>query len=131
MNESIPPPIEEFKTVPDLAGTTELRSEDAQGQSSGEKEAAAVAAGTLEDESKKAEHGRIERLRNHVNMAALGGVWLLFFLFTSATLIVALHYMMPTKWCWLTDGQLTAMTTFLTSGAISGAAVRYMTTRIA
>src|ERR1700722_17736685 len=43
MNESIPPPTEEFKTVPDLAGTTELRSEDAQGHSSGEKEAAAVA----------------------------------------------------------------------------------------
>jgi hypothetical protein len=67
----------DFKRIPELAGAeTEPASitEHAEGQ----KEAAAVAAGTLEEESKRAEHCRTERLRNHVNRAAIAAVWLFF-----------------------------------------------------
>jgi hypothetical protein len=129
MNEI--PPAEDFKIVPDIAGVPEVQPEGLPEPTSGEKEAASLASGTLEEESKKAEHSRTERLRNHVHRAAVCSVWLLFFLVTSALIIVAYHYLVSERYCWLSDGQLTTVTTFLTSGAISAAAVRYMTARIA
>jgi hypothetical protein len=39
--------------------------------SKAEKEAAGIAAGTLEDISKKKEHGRSERLRDHIGTCAI------------------------------------------------------------
>jgi hypothetical protein len=59
-----------FKTIPvseDTEGVLGSFARDVEG----EKEAAAVAAGRLEEESKLAEHRRTERLRNHVNRAAV------------------------------------------------------------
>ncbi len=120
----------DFKTIP---GPTVAESEGnpaAGGDLSGEKEAAAVAAGTLEEESKKAEHGRSERLRNHIHRAVIGIIWIIFGLAAIALLAVAAHYMLPGRFAWLSDDQLSKLQTFLFSGAVTGAAGRYLTTRV-
>jgi hypothetical protein len=117
----------DFKRIPELAGT-ESEPASITGDTEGQKEAAAVAAGTLEEESKRAEHRRTERLRNHVNVAAIAVVWIFFSL---GIIAVAWHYLMPEKYAWLSDSQLTALKTFLASGAITGTAGRYLAARVA
>jgi hypothetical protein len=107
MNESIPPPTEEFKTVPDLAGTTELRSEDAQGQSSGEKEAAAVASGSLEEETRRAEHGRSERFNPFTEH--IMSVWLFLFLSSEAIAMpTKRHFSESVRWLLILPTTITA-----------------------
>ncbi|MDQ6869142.1 MAG: hypothetical protein M3178_12355 [Pseudomonadota bacterium] len=119
----------DFKRIPELAGA-ETEPASITGDAEGQKEAAAVAAGTLEEESKRAEHRRTERLRNHVNRAAIAAVWLFFLLFAFGIVAVAWHYLTPEKYAWLSDSQLTTLKTFLASGAITGTAGRYLAARI-
>jgi hypothetical protein len=127
MNDEQP---DDFKTIPDSADA-EIAPASVTGDAKGQKEAAAVAAGTLEEESKRAEHRRTEQLRDHVNMAAIIAVWLFFFLFVLAIGVTAWHYLMPEKLAWLSDSQLTLVKTFLASGAVTGAASRYLAARVA
>jgi hypothetical protein len=127
MNDEQP---NDFKKIPELAGA-ETEAASATTDAKGQKEAAAVAAGTLEEESKRAEHNRTERLRNHVNRAAIVAVWFFFFLFVLAIGVIAWHYLMPEKLALLSDSQLTAVKTFLASSAITGAAGRYLAVRVA
>jgi hypothetical protein len=47
-----------------------------------------------------------------------------------ALVFVAWHYLMPAKWAWLSDAQLSTIVTFLSSGAVTGAASRYLTIRL-
>jgi hypothetical protein len=122
--------FDDFRTIPESADAgTEAAS--VTGDAKGQKEAAAVAAGTLEEESKRAEHHRTERLRDHVNRAAIFAVWFFFFLFVLAIGVIAWHYLMPEKCAWLSDSQLTAVKTFLASSAVTGAAGRYLAVRVA
>jgi hypothetical protein len=122
-------PPNDFKRIPASAGE-ETESASVTGDVEGQKEAAAVAAGTLEKESKRAEQSRTERLRNHVNRAAIGAVWLFFSLFSAGIVVVAWHYLMPEKYAWLSDSQLTVVKTFLASGVITGTAGRYLSARV-
>ena len=58
-------------------------------------EAAAMAAGKLDQESRYREHTRTERIRDHVSRAAICVVWLLFLLYATAFLVLAWHYLAP------------------------------------
>ena len=127
MNDEQP---NDFKTIP-ASADAETEPTPVTGDQEGQKEAAAVAAGTLEIESKRAEHRRTERLRDHVNLAAIVAVWFFFFLFVLAIGVIAWHYLTPEKWAWLSDSQLTAVKTFLASSAVTGAAGRYLAVRVA
>ena len=120
----------DFQTIPELSGA-EAESVSVTGDAESQKEAAAVAAGTLELESKRAEHRRTERIRDHVNMAAIFVVWFFFSLFVIAIGVVAWHYLTPERLAWLSDSQLTAVKTFLASGAVTGTAGRYLAARVA
>jgi hypothetical protein len=116
-----------FKRIPALVGDQEPT---AAGAASGEKEAVAIAAGTLEELSRQSEHQRSERLRNQVHYAIVVLIWLGGFLTALALLCVAWHHMVTVKWCWLSDVQESVLETFLFSGALFSAAGRYVATRI-
>ena len=120
-------PIDDFKRVPDL-GRVETGAAERLGESSGEKEAAAVAAGTLEEQSKRSEHRRSERLRDHIHRAMVCLVWLILFLIVIAILVVSWHHLVPEGWCWLSAIQLGVL--FLFSGALVAGAARYITARV-
>src|SRR5829696_8643622 len=87
---------DEFKTVPQL-GATELGASVARGESDGEKEAAAVAAGTLEEQSRIL----TQSLRKHTNLAILVLIWLSVILVGMALIVAVFHHLSP--WGWLTD----------------------------
>jgi hypothetical protein len=60
----------------------------------------------------------------------MGAVWLFFSLFAIGIVVIAWHYLMPEKWAWLSDSQLTTVKTFLASGAVTGTAGRYLAVRL-
>jgi len=119
----------DFRRVPDLS-EAETGAAEQDRESSGEREAAAVAAGTLEEESKRSEHIRSESLRDHVHRGMLALVWLIFILIAFAILVVTWHHLVPESWCWLSNTQLGVLETFLFSGALVSAAAGYIRVRI-
>ena len=123
------PTANDFKKVPDLSGA-ETGVAERRGESSGEKEAAAVAAGTLEEESKRLEHRRSERLRDYIHGAMLGVVLVIGVLIGIAIVVVAWHHLVPESWCWLSGTQLGVLETFLFSGALVSGGARYITARM-
>ena len=100
------------------------------GDNAAQREAQAFAEGTLEEQSKRREHRRSERFRDHVSLAALVVVWLIFALFAVAMLILAFHYFMPTRWGWLDKDQLDTLRTVVFSGAITSTATAYFVKRV-
>jgi hypothetical protein len=106
----------------------EVRASD--GDSDARREAAALAAGTLEEESKRGEHRRSERFREHISRVSLVVVWFLFALFAIATLILAFHYLTPKTWGWLEPDQLDTLRTVVFSGAITSTATAYFVKRV-
>jgi hypothetical protein len=57
-------------------------------------------------------------------------IWLFLLLFVVAILVVTWHYLLPERLCWLSEPQLTAIKTFLFSGAVASVAGRYLSNRI-
>ena len=87
-------------------------------------EATEVASGNYDENENK----RNDQLRWHVHIAMLCGVWLVTGLVCVAIFAVAFDYLTP--WGWLADSQLTAVKTFLFSGAVTGIGGRYVSSRI-
>lgn len=128
MNDA-PPLSEPLQQVPSLevaAAPVVTARNDERAQ----KEAAGFAAGTLEEASRRAEHGRSEQLRTHIHRAVLCGVWLGCVLFVLALLIVAWHYLAPERFGWLSADQLGIVKTFLFSGALVTAGGNYFGKRV-
>jgi hypothetical protein len=95
------------------------------------REAAAFASGNLEELTKRGEHKRTERFREHISMGALCFIWILFALFLIATLCLAFHYLTPRRWGWLEQDQLDTLRTIVFSGAITSTATAYFIKRVA
>jgi len=95
-----------------------------------EREAKALAQGTLEEQSKRGEHRRSERLRDNISNVAVIVVWVLFALFVFATLVLAWHYLTPKRWAWLEQDQLDTLRTVVFSGAITSTATAYFVKRV-
>jgi hypothetical protein len=114
-------PADEFKKIPATAGSEDISMS---GDAAGQREAAAVEAGTLEEQSKVL----TQTLRQHINAAIVFLIWLSFVLISVALIIAAVHHLSP--WGWLTEIQLAVLDTFLFSGALVSAAGRYIVTRI-
>jgi hypothetical protein len=118
-----------FKAIPPLPGEQATPPSGSE-PTSGEREAAALAAGTLEEQSKKSEHQRNERLRNHTHNAIVYLIWLSFCLIVVGLLSSAWHHLLPLKWGWLSETQLSVLDTFIFSGALVSVVGRYIMTRI-
>jgi hypothetical protein len=112
----------QFKQIPANAGSEDERTptED----TAGEREAVALDAGTLEDQTK----ALTQSLRKHVNWAVLLLIWLSAALIAVALIIAAFHHLTP--WGWLTEIQLAVLDTFLFSGALVSTAGRYIVARV-
>jgi hypothetical protein len=95
-----------------------------------QREARGFAAGNLEEISKRSEHRRSERFRDHISNAALCVIWVLFVLFMFAGTFLAWHYLMPRKWGWLEQDQLDTLRTIVFSGAITSTATAYFIKRV-
>jgi hypothetical protein len=89
-------------------------------------EAAQVASGDYDEN----ESARSDQLRHHVHLAMLAGIWLMFGLIAISVLAVAWHYLVPERYEWLSEPQLTALKTFIFSGAVTGAGNRYFSSRL-
>jgi hypothetical protein len=100
------------------------------GNGDAQREARAIAAGTLEDLSKRSEHRRSEKFRDHISHAALGVIWLLFALFVISLVFLACHYLLPKQWAWLDQDQLDTLKTLVFSGAITSTATAYFAKRM-
>ena len=105
-------------------------SQSAGGDKEAKREARAFAEGTLEEQSRRGEHRRSERFRDHISNVAVTVIWLLFSLFIVATLILTWHYLTPEKWGWLNAEQLNTLRTVVFSGAITSTATAYFVKRI-
>ena len=101
-----------------------------QADSDATREAAAFAARNLEELSKRGEHKRSERFREHISMGALCIIWILLALFLIATLCLAFHYLTPRRWGWLEQDQLDTLRTIVFSGAITSTATAYFVKRV-
>jgi hypothetical protein len=109
-----------FKRIPDAAVEDLPTSGDAAGQ----KEAAAVEAGTLEEQSRVL----TQSIRRHINLSILVLIWLSVALIAIALIVAAIHHL--STWGWLSEIQLSVLDTFLFSGALVSAAGRYIVTRV-
>lgn len=108
-NTVIPEPSSE--SIPDAAARTE---------------AAEVASGKYDENELK----RSDQLRHHVHFAMLCGIWFMFALIVISIIAVAWHYLLPERWEWLSESQLTAIKTFIFSGAVTGAGNKYFSSRL-
>lgn len=90
-------------------------------------EAAEVASGKYDEN----ESARTDQLRQHVHIAVLIAIWVALALVLIALFAISWHYLMPAKWAWLDTDQLTAIKTFIFSGAITGLGNRYLGSRLA
>lgn len=88
-------------------------------------EAKAYADQSLEKAAKEAEHTRREQFRDHLAFGALIVLWILMASVGLTVLALAWHYITPERWCWLTEGQLAKLQTFIFSGALIGAISGY------
>ena len=86
------------------------------------KEAAEVASGRYDEN----ESARTDQLRHHVHLVMLVGIWSILILI--GIFAVAWHYLAPKQWKWLSQKQLTAIKTFIFSGAVTGAGSGYFRT---
>lgn len=111
----------EFRKIPETAGS---ESHSIPGDTAGEKEAAALGAGTLEEQSKQL----TQSLRRHINFSILVLVWLSVGLIGTALIVAAIHHL--TLWGWLSEIQLAVLDTFLFSGALVSTAGRYIVARV-
>lgn len=99
----------EIKQIPDEIENLkdqEARSNNVDSKEKAQKEAVALADGTLEDLAKAGEHTRNEKIRNAVGTAGVWVVWILFIIVVAAVITVSWHYIMPEKWTWLTPQQV-------------------------
>lgn len=87
--------------------------------SSAEDEALAFGRRDLDAISKKNEHGRRERFRNHIAKGAVVILWTLMSATVFAIFTVAWHYLMP--WPWLEEEQLVGVRAYVFSGAVVAA----------
>ena len=108
-NTVIPEPSSE--SIPDAAALSE---------------AAEVASGNYDENESK----RSDQLRHHVHFIMLCGIWLLSALIGVSIFAVAWHYLLPERWEWLSETQLTAIKTFIFSGAVTGAGNKYFSSRL-
>jgi hypothetical protein len=93
-------------------------------------EAQGYASGNLEQLSKLSQHERNESLRDNVHNMAVCGMWIMGFMFLSGFCIMAYHYIMPERMCWLSSEQLKILTTFMFSSAVTGTAGKYIGDRL-
>ena len=89
-------------------------------------EASAIAEQNLDEISQAKEHGRKERFRDHASRGAVLILWLLMGATAIAIFAVAWHFLAPAKWSWLDEAQLTAVKTYVFSGAVIAAISGYM-----
>ena len=89
-----------------------------------ESEAAAIAAGNLEEVSQRKEHGRRERFRDHAAIGAIAIFWLVILATCLSIVALAIHFLTP--WGWLDPNQLTALKTYVFSGAVVAAITGYI-----
>jgi hypothetical protein len=115
----------ELKTVPNVSGA-ETAAVTLADERAGQKEAAAIAEGKYDER----ENARSDRLRHHVHLSMLCGIWLFSAVFSFFMLAVAWHYLMSDKWEWLTAEQLSTIKTFLFSGTVTGSIGGYFGSRI-
>jgi hypothetical protein len=109
-------PTESIKVVPPPPELSGGVTDD----SKAKQEEAAFAGFNYDDLAKKNDHGRRERVRDHLLRAVLIIFWLLIALTVSAILIYGYHQFMPTGWHWLTERQIDKLQTIIFSGAIAG-----------
>lgn len=90
-----------------------------------EQEAKAIANDELEQKARTADHGRSERLKDHLIKAAIGVFWLTVALAITALVILGWHVLMPDKWCWLSSESVGQLKALLSGVVLSGGAQSY------
>lgn len=98
--------------------------------SNSEREAQAIANSELELVSATREHGRIERLRDHVAIAALILFWVGFIIIVVAGAVWAVHLIIPPDKLFLTQPQLDKLTLFLFGGGLTSFVSGYAKKRL-
>jgi len=126
---SRPPASGDRPRVPKVQAES-AASQTGDGNNDAQREAKAFAEGTLEEQSRRGEHRRSERLRDHISTVAVIVVWVLFALFMIASVVLAWHYLTPGKWGWLEESQLNTLRTLVFSGAITSTATAYFVKRV-
>ena len=81
---------------------------------------------SLDQEKLASAHKRSERLLDILSLGINGFVAVILILLIVVTLVIGVHYLTPECWHWLSDDQLTALKTFVFSGAIIGNVVLYL-----
>ena len=95
-----------------------------------EGEISALKAQALSAESQRNEHNRNEKLRNVVAWGVSILLLVIFCLAVIALLILAWHYLGPESLKWMSDENLSLVSTILSSGAISAFLGHYVRIRI-
>lgn len=90
-----------------------------------QEEASALANDDLEQRAKEADHGRAERLKDHLSTAAIIVFWVAVALFGLALIILTWHVLAPDKWCWLSTDSVGQLKALIGGIVLSGGAQSY------
>lgn len=113
--------------VPDFSSPIVENSPD----NKSEKEAAAIAAGTLDEAAKRNEHDRTEKFRDAVALAVLILFWIAFAAMVVATIIWFWHLITPPGWChFLEEKQLDKIGNLLMGGITTSFLSNYAKKRL-
>ena len=76
----------------------------------------------------ESEHRREELARELVSWSMLALASIVAIAVAGSIIVLAIHYLGPEKWLWLSEGKLTAIQTFVFSSVVAGGATSYFQT---